>query len=668
MQTSGIFGGFRSRSPSFLYQGSQKALFTAVRQIVIRIAIAPLLLLPVLCAPVSFAQNPGPHWLMYKTPEDAGWSSRNLTAMSRVANASSVLLVQKGKVVFAYGEYWRRTKSHSLRKSFLGALYGIAIRQGAIDTLATIGQLGIASSPPLTDAEKQARVIDLLTCRSGVYLPSGQETEDMALSRPERGSHPPGTVWYYNNWDFNVLGTIFRELTGRDIFEAFRSDIAESLQMEDFRALDGAYELSPADSFHPGYMFKLSARDAARFGQLFLQNGSWDGAEVVPDWWVGRSTTSYSATTTPGVTYGLLWWVVENFRGVKMYYAAGYGGQRICVLPALELVVVITSDTYSNNTVLDVDYLLPDLVFTARVGRPTPNPEFVPLGDPPTQHATRMDSATELRYVGDHILGGIPVTISRSDEGLLLDRYHYHYRFRLLPLSEAMFHIEDIDELLVADLDMQGYPKTFTVHKSSTTYELYRLIKERGIGPASTEFPSYATRFGKKEELEFLCNQLAAEGMPTVALRELNAVRFPYSYVAQRDLKDELLATMNIHEASRVFRRLADSLRREGFPGTKTEWFSVILVAFDSPGRLTAPELQDFVGTFGHRHITSDNGSLYYQTGDRKRRLFRMSDGRFAIEGTYNMVIDFGHEDDGKVCKITGRYYRDSFDETYRTP
>jgi CubicO group peptidase (beta-lactamase class C family) len=634
----------------------------------IRFVHARVVLLALLCAGIAPAQNPGRQWMMYKSPEDAGWSSDKLISICRVANANAVLLVHKGKVVFAYGQYWRRVKCHSMRKSFLGGLYGIAVQRGTIDTLETIARLRITNNPPLTETESQARIVDLLACRSGIYLPSGQESEDMRRSRPERGSHRPSTSWYYNNWDFNVLGTIFRRVTGRDIFEAFQADIAAPLQMEDFRRMDGVYEVTPADSLHPGYMFKMSARDAARFGQLYLQNGVWDRKEVVPRSWVERSTTSHSATTTPGTSYGLLWWIVEDFRGVRMYYAAGYGGQRICVIPASELVIVINSDTYSNNAVFDVDYMLPDLVFAARVGKGVSNPEFIPLKEPLERRMEAMDEATQHRYVGDYVVDEIPVTISQSDNGLILDGYHYSYKFCLLPISQTMFRVEDIDLLLVADLDVRGGPAHMALHKSPVTYELYRLIMDRGVGPAAVEFPWFAARLRQKEELEYLCGQLKREGVPTRALRELNAVCFPYSYKVQRDLKDELLAAAGLAEAARVFRELADTLGNRGLTGAKTEWFANILTAFVSPGTLTTSEMQDLVGVYGYRRVASENGSLYYRTDGSTRKLYRISDERFAIEGTYNMVIEFGRDESGAVNKITGRYYRDSFDETYRTP
>jgi CubicO group peptidase (beta-lactamase class C family) len=618
---------------------------------------------------IASAQNPSQQWLRYKTPEQAGWSSEQLTTICRNSNANSVLIVQNGKVVFAYGEYWRRMKCHSMRKSFHSALYGIYIERGKIDTGKTIARLGIGNTPPLTDSEKQARVADLLKCRSGVYLPSGQETEDMVRSRPLRGSHPPDTYWYYNNWDFNALGTIFRKVTGRDIFESFRSDIANPLQMEDFRLMDGVYDFETPDTSHPGYMFKMSARDAARFGQLYLQNGSWNGKQIVPAKWVERSTTSRSATTISGTTYGYLWWTVEDFHGVTMYYAAGYGGQRIYVIPSRNLVVVLNSDTYSGNSVYDVDYVLPGLVFASRTGEEAAHPEFVPLEEPIPLRTTTLSKEVQRRYVGKYTVDDTPVTISQTDGGLILSGYHYSYKFRLLPLSRGLFHVEDIDLLLYCGLDNRGFPTKLEVHKSEATRDLHRLIMERGMEAASKEFPALHRRLQHKEELEFLCDQLAKKGVPIVALRELNAACFPYSYKAQSELKNELLKTGDLNTAAQVFRRLLDSVQARKLTKTKTEWYATILTALTSEAPLTKEQALGIAGDYGYRHVVAEEGTLYYHTGNiaRKRKLYKISDKRFAIDGTYNMYIEFGQNESGVVNRIIGRYYRDSFDETFRT-
>jgi len=101
-----------------------------------------------------------------------------------------------------------------MRKSLLSGLYGIYEAEGKIDLSKTLGELGIRDYIRLTAVEKQATVADLLKARSGVYIPATGEADSMVANRPERGSHAPGTFWYYNNWDFNALGTIFDQGVG----------------------------------------------------------------------------------------------------------------------------------------------------------------------------------------------------------------------------------------------------------------------------------------------------------------------------------------------------------------------------------------------------------------------------------------------------------------------
>ena len=120
---------------------------------------------------------------------------------------------------------------------------------------------------------------DLLESRSGVYHEAAAESEEMSASRPARGSHPPGAFSYYNNWDFNTLGTIFEKLTGVKIFEAFTTEIADPIGMEDFSLEDCGYAYEEAKSRHPACNFRMSARDMARFGLLYLpatrRSSSW---------------------------------------------------------------------------------------------------------------------------------------------------------------------------------------------------------------------------------------------------------------------------------------------------------------------------------------------------------------------------------------------------------
>jgi len=138
---------------------------------------------------------------------------------------------------------------------------------------------------PLTTEEKQARIEDLLTARSGVYLPSAYQSQWQRDNLPPRGSQAAGTFWYYNNWDFNALGTIFEQVTGSTIGDAFQRDIAEPTGMQDFKPTDVVYVQAEV-SLHRAYPFRVTARDLARFGLLYLSQGRWEGRQVIPDGWV----------------------------------------------------------------------------------------------------------------------------------------------------------------------------------------------------------------------------------------------------------------------------------------------------------------------------------------------------------------------------------------------
>jgi CubicO group peptidase (beta-lactamase class C family) len=281
-------------------------------------------------------------------PRQAGWSEERLEAARRQAEAldpTAVMVVQDGRVVASWGDVAHKVNAASVRKSFLSALYGIAVADAEIDLSATLAELGIDDIPPsLTATEKTATVRDLLTARSGIYHRAAHETADMKRKRPERGSHAPGSFWFYNNWDFNALGTIYRQRTGEDLFASFDQRIARPIGMEDFSVRDGRYALESV-SEHPAYTFRITARDAARFGQLFLDGGRWRDRQIVPAAWVEESTRPYSWAKRIRQGYGYLWWTLPpDTWGADAFYASGYGGQIIAVVPARRLVVVQTVD------------------------------------------------------------------------------------------------------------------------------------------------------------------------------------------------------------------------------------------------------------------------------------------------------------------------------------
>ena len=303
---------------------------------------------------------PEENWHMVQTPEQIGWSSIKLAeahAYSEKIGSAAVMIVDDGVVVAAWGDVTRKFKCHSMRKSLLSALIGVHVAAGNIDLAKTMEDLGIDDyEPALTLAEKQATVGDLIKARSGIYHEALGENQMMKDMRPARHSHAPGTFWYYNNWDFNALGTIFKQETKTTIFAEFNRRFAKPLQMEDFKVSDCRYVSSddvgkPFLSRHNYYNFRMSARDLARFGLLFLREGRWQNQQIISVDWVRESTASYSQRGIDG-GYGYMWWTGVKgglFQNVVVkehsYYASGLGGQKIIVLPDRKLVIVHRGNT-----------------------------------------------------------------------------------------------------------------------------------------------------------------------------------------------------------------------------------------------------------------------------------------------------------------------------------
>lgn len=308
---------------------------------------------------------PGATWERWEDPAARGWNPSALAEAKdrfEARGGTALMIVDGGRVVAEWGDTDRPVNCHSVRKSFLSALYGIEIEKGRIDPSKTLEELGISDRGGLSATEQQATVLDLLKARSGVYHPAAYETSNMRKKRPERGSHDPGTFWYYNNWDFNALGSIFRQQTGEDIFQAFYDDIAVPIQMQDFNPDDGAYHHEDV-SDHPAYKFYMSTRDRARFGLLYLHEGRWRDRQVVPRAWVEESTKPWSQAGR-GIGYGYMWWVstgsyhlTSKVRG-KAFSARGHWGQYIVVLPEHDLVIAMANDKSSGAPKIKIQEIL----------------------------------------------------------------------------------------------------------------------------------------------------------------------------------------------------------------------------------------------------------------------------------------------------------------------
>lgn len=389
------------------------------------------------------AQEPGTEWRRYVDPADAGFSIGGLERAWDFAHTRGVpalMVVSRGAVVGAWGEVDRRLPIHSIRKSLLSVLYGVYADR--IDLDATLGELGIDERTPLTAAEKGARVRDLLAARSGIYLPAAGEAGEVSTDRPERGSHPPDTFWWYNNWDFNAAGTAFERLTGVPVLEALHTSLAVPLGLQDWRPTDAFEHREPERSIHPSFGANLSTRDLARIGVLMASGGRWGDAQMVPRDWVELSTRGHSDIDMGdeyGTAYGYMWWV----DGTEGFSARGYGGHVLAVYPEDELVVVVRADTFHDRFVSNRALgILIDRVREAKTGEAVADARLEawsgvgPDGrSGPAGAARSRPTAADLApYAGVFPLAsGDTVVVAASDVGLTLD--YGRGVFDLIPLE-----------------------------------------------------------------------------------------------------------------------------------------------------------------------------------------------------------------------------------------
>ena len=296
---------------------------------------------------------PAAEWERIADPATAGFSRAGLErvrAYTEEQNTTAAMAIVGGSVLWEYGDIERVSYLASVRKSVLAMLYGNHVADGSIDLDKTLEEMDMDDIGGLTPGERQATVRHLIMASSGVYHPASNPGDSLDAA-PPRGSQAPGTYFLYSNWDFNAAGEAFEKATGRDLFDALQTDLAEPLGMLDF---DRSRHRKGGDmerSVYPSYHMHLSTRDMARIGYLMLREGSWDGVQVIPRDWARQivSVVTPVEKMNPAPVrngpfgYGYMWWVWdgEASRGAfaGAYSARGAYGQYITVVPAIDMVV-----------------------------------------------------------------------------------------------------------------------------------------------------------------------------------------------------------------------------------------------------------------------------------------------------------------------------------------
>jgi CubicO group peptidase (beta-lactamase class C family) len=265
----------------------------------------------------------------------------------------SLLVQSRGRLV---GErYYRgatratRANIKSASKSIVSALVGIAIARGALRGVdQTVAELLPAYVDGRADPRKRAITVeDLLTMRSGLESTSfenygrwvsSRNWVRSALDRPvvaERGG--AGGPMIYSTGSTHLLSAILTRATGMSTYHFARRFLAEPLGI----ALR-PWQADPQGIYFGGNEMYLTPRDMLKLGALYLNGGAANGRQIVPREWIERSTQAYTRSGWSDNDYGYGWWI-RTVRGHKVYYAWGYGGQFVFVVPDLELVVVTTS-------------------------------------------------------------------------------------------------------------------------------------------------------------------------------------------------------------------------------------------------------------------------------------------------------------------------------------
>ncbi|MBL8095378.1 MAG: beta-lactamase family protein [Anaerolineales bacterium] len=314
--------------------------------------------------------NAQPHpALLRATPESQGVHSAGILAFLNSLEGApfrmhSFMFLRHGRVI-AEG-WWKpfepglRRYCYSLSKSFTSTAVGLAVAEGLLGVDDPVTRFFPADLPAEVGANLAAmRVRDLLTMTAGhaedttpvIFTPGLDNWARAILALPVDGR--PGTHFVYNSGASYLLAAIVQGLTGRTVLDYLTARLFEPLQIT-----DAIWETCPRGINTGGWGLSLRTEDIARFGQLFLQRGRWNDAQVVPEAWVAAATAAQVPNDGQDrgqepidwrQGYGYQFWRCRH----DAYRGDGAFGQYCIVLPEQDAVVAITSETADMQIILD---------------------------------------------------------------------------------------------------------------------------------------------------------------------------------------------------------------------------------------------------------------------------------------------------------------------------
>jgi CubicO group peptidase (beta-lactamase class C family) len=326
------------------------------------------------------------------TPDDVDLDADLLEAAHRylrehVPHMDSLLIIRHGALAFErYMRGMTPDRPHNLKsatKSITSLLVGIALATGDLGGLDE--PLGYILPELFAGVDERAKreitIRHLLTMRSGlawdeygasaIAMTASPDWVRYVLERPL--AHAPGTHFNYSTGDTHLLAAALQKLTSMSLSEYAALYLFGPLGITRY-----TWPADPQGVTIGGAELSLTPRDLARIGYLALRGGLWRDEALVPAHWIAESHRSHVALSTgdscAGLGYGYLWWVRPQ-GGYDSALAVGYGGQFAIVVPALDLLVVMTGDlsdvppTFRNNQMLCGFNLVEDFIVPAALAR-----------------------------------------------------------------------------------------------------------------------------------------------------------------------------------------------------------------------------------------------------------------------------------------------------------
>ena len=316
---------------------------------------------------VDYTPLPGDDWEI-STPSEQGLDPMLVAEVyynaAELETLYSLLVVKNGYLIaedyFNEGSVEQKDRLQSATKSYTSALVGIALKQGY---LSSVDQKMLDFFPEVADQvtdprKEQITIRDLLQMRAGYPW---EETDPALWDGLLSGHYPPlieefplitdpGTEFHYSNLSSNWLGIIVDRATGTNLKAYAEENLFLPIGVEAGEwGTDAEGHNNGCGDLH------MTARDAAKFGLLYLNEGIYEGKQIVPADWVYDSLQRYSedinltggfpanwGLSISDIGYGYQWWSASV--GEHHFdYAAGHGGQLIVLVDEFDMVIVVTS-------------------------------------------------------------------------------------------------------------------------------------------------------------------------------------------------------------------------------------------------------------------------------------------------------------------------------------